>query len=70
MKKVSRCCALITSFILLLSLLSMCLTSAVSAEDEFAAEQKVYCSATINDAFADDSILVVLNNEAIPERKG
>ena len=64
MKKLNRCCSLITGIILLLSLLSMCLTSVVSAEGEFVAEQKVYCSATMNDAFADDSILVVLNNEA------
>ena len=32
-------------------------------------EQKVYCGVTMDDAFADDSILVVLKNEASLDRE-
>ena len=36
----------------------------VLANDSAAEEQKIYCNATMEDAFADNYIMVVLNNEA------
>jgi len=52
----------IISFILLISILTLVVVP-ISAEIEADASEKIYSNATIEDDFAPDTLLVVLNNK-------
>ena len=64
MKLVRKIFALATCFILLLTIQTSAYYLAVFADSMNLAEQKVYSHATLDDAFADNRILIMLTNEA------
>ena len=60
MKKIMSC-LLSINFVLSACIVSISATTLRGGTLEF--EEKIYCTATINDEFADDSVIVVLNKE-------
>ncbi len=66
-KKIRKAILLYVCAVLVFPLWVSELALSVTAESK---EHKAYCNATMEEEFADDRVMVVLDNEASPDRKG